>query len=115
MKITKVTFTTRNDIQHAKRTKNVRIYVSDALPETDKSPFNSAHLFGEYSGPSSAGKVVEISGEGQGKVMVLQMKTDVLTLAEIHVESSGIIKIFLWTKKMKIMIYLKNISLYIHK
>ena len=62
--------------------------VSNGLPTTDEAPF-SGDVLGEYLGPAGSSSEVIIQGTATGTTLVIQMKSNLISLAEVEVYSGG--------------------------
>jgi len=72
----------------APRLRDVKVFVSNALPTDASSYMNAdgASLFGTYTGPASDGELVTINGSASGNYIIVQYPTDYINLAEIAVK-----------------------------
>ena len=82
--ISKVVITNRGDSQ-GQRMKNMRISVSDRLPDTSSNYIHGSNEFATFAGPGITGETEEFMGSATGDVLVIQMQTDFINLAEIKV------------------------------
>merc|ERR1712106_1491 len=67
------------------RMKNMRIVASEALPSTTSSAMSGGNEFASFTGPSATGRTEIFTGSATGKVLVIQMETDTIHLAEIRI------------------------------
>ena len=76
----------RNNTNGA-RTKNVKVFLANSLPTDLTRYMNSSEgqEFATFEGPGAAGEVITLTGTGEGKFVVIQMRTDAINLLEVKV------------------------------
>ena len=67
------------------RMENMRIVASEGLPSTTSSAMSQGNEFASFTGPSATGRTEIFTGSATGKVLLIQMETDYINLAEIRI------------------------------
>ena len=83
MEFTKVVVHNRKDAR-GDRTKNVKIFACSGLPQSVSEYVAGCQEFASFQGPVQNGKAHTFEGTAVGKVLVIQMKTNIVNLQEIE-------------------------------
>ena len=81
---TKVVIDNREDCC-GERMENMRIFACDALPSSGSQFVTGCQEFAEFAGPGETGKTYKFQGAASGRVLVVQMETNILNIREIKV------------------------------
>ena len=69
---------------YGERTKNMKIFACSGLPQSVSEYVAGCQEFATFQGPGQSGKAHTFEGTAVGKVLVIQMKTDIVNLQEIE-------------------------------
>merc|ERR1711962_1281310 len=85
--VKKIRITNPDDSQWGDNMENMKIWVGEEFPSTTEMEYAEGALLGTFAGPGRLGEVVEITSNTEvvGTHVVVQMKTQIISLSEIEV------------------------------